>query len=257
MKKIRSWIYNDLYGNKKLVLYPQYIVLVRTFNESLFEKKYTFCEFLENKKIFASPKIDYEILKEIIKLQPKEYFSVFCEKKWDFWTCYDNSDVIEEKVNALGEYFLYKTKYGFADMFCDNRTKKETKLKWQRPDNFFFYGPILDNIDIESRKRLKYEILSNLKNNNSKLTKSDGFLIFDYSKIKEVEFKLIDGIRGIYFKIINGKVIVGGWDNPRDGGENYFSVEYLWYNTEACLPEEFHDKIQYIIDVLDEAIVHE
>lgn len=257
MDEIRTWTYKDYSGEKIYKLFPDRLSELRSYNGNEFETVYSFDKLFERKYILANPKIDYDIFKEVIKLKKPEFMSIEAEKKWDFWTHYDNSTIEEIEIFAHGFYYLYRGKYGFAELYKNTRTKKEDKYHWQRPDDFFFHGPNLYGVDQDFRVILKYEILEILQKKGSKLTHNDGFLIFDYSKIKKIDFVKDEGNRGIYFRVIDGKVIVGGWENPRDGGENYSSVEHLWYNTESRIPKEFHDKIQYVIDALDEAIVHE
>lgn len=256
-KIIKNWTFIDFSGEKIFTLFPDRLSELRTFDGNKFETVYSFDKLLNRKYLLANIKIDYEIYKEVVKLNKPEDLSPEAAKRWDFWTFYDNSSIIDEEINTINNYFLYKTKFGFAELYRNQRTKKENTYNWQRPDNYFFQGPVLHGINLETRIRLKHEILNILIKKGSKLTKNDGFLIFDYNRIKKIEYEKIDGQRGIYFKIIDGKVIVGGWDNPRDGGENYSSVEFLWYNTQSRLPKEFHHNMQNIIDALDEAIVHE
>lgn len=254
---IQTWTYTDLSGEKIFTLFPDRLSELRIFNDKKFETVYSFDAILNRKYILANIKIDYEIFKKIVSLKKPDNLSITAEKKWDFWSFFDNSDIKTEEISSISNYFLYKTKFGFAELYRNKRTKKENIYNWQRFDNFFFEGPVLHNINLETRIRLKYEILDILKNNGSKLTKNDGFIIFNYDKIKKIEYKKIEKQRGIYFKIIDGKVIVGGWENPHEGGENYSSIEFLWYNTYSRLPKEFHHNIQNIIDTLDEAIIHE
>ncbi len=93
-----------------------------------------------------------------------------------------------------------KSKFGFAEGWI-NYNNKVRLFSWQALDPFFFYEPYLYGTSLEDRIKIKQEIFDNLGDTKNKLTLNDGFVLFDYNKIKEVEFKKINGQKGVYFKI--------------------------------------------------------
>jgi len=256
MKAINTWKITQYNTDKTIKLFNNKVLVSYVFKGKRYENKYTFSKFLEYEYIIVSHKIDYQIVKEIVKLEKPSDLNESTLRIWDFWTNFDNSNIKEEKIFIDKEKFLYKSKYGFAWGQLNLYSGKEDFYSWKRHDNFFFYGPYIFGVPLEARKRLRKEIFGLIDKKKSKLRLKDAFILFDYNKIGKVEYKKVDGITGIYFKILDGKVIKGGWDNPRDGGENYTSVEYLWYNIKRRLPEQFHNKISSLIKILEAAIVN-
>ena len=257
MKALHTWSYTENNIASSIKLYENKVVLIKHLDRGDYEQTFSFNEILEYKYTLVSTEIDCQILKNITKQEKPDNLNNFAEKIWDFWSYFNNEGIKNEKIFIDENNFLFKSKFGFARGYFNANSKKERIYSWQRHDNFFFFGPYLYGIPLSVRKRLKKEIFNLTGNIQSNLTFNDGFLLFDYDKIEEVEFEKIEGITGKYFKIIDGKVIVGGWDNPRDGGENYTSVEYLWYNMKSRLPKEFHGSIPDLINILEKAIVDE
>jgi hypothetical protein len=65
-------------------------------------------------------------------------------------------------------------------------------------------------------------------------------------------------MEGKYLKTYNkiGKVFYGGWSNPRDGGENYFSLEYFYNKSSALYIDNiFKDNIKEIKMMLENTII--
>ncbi len=228
--------------------------VTRKYENNKSEDKYSFNSFLERIYPIISIEADYEIILEIVKLPKPKKLSDLADKKWKFWLYLNDEVLDDEKIFVDESNFLFKTKYGFATGYYDYK-KNENLHSWQLLDNFFFFGPKLHSLPLDDRIRLRNEILDRLDRKEIDYFMQQAFLIFDYDKIPPIEYEFTEGIRGVYFKIIDGKVTVGGWDNPRDGGENYNSVEYLWYNINTLIPKEFHNKIDIVKDILKSAVV--
>lgn len=229
------------------------LVMTQVINEKDFIQDYQFQNIFDSLFPIISNEVYYDIFKEITKLPKPKNLSAESLKKWDFWKAFDNSHITKERIFVEENRFLCKNKFGFSEGYL-SYDKKEYFTQHQSFENFFFSGPLLYNIPITVRKRMKQEIFKGLNGKTHNITLDDSFLIFNYNKINKIEYEHIDGITGVYFKVIDGKVTVGGWDNPRDGGENYSSVEYLWYNLKTRIPSEFHDKIDTVKKILLKAI---
>ena len=255
MKAITTWKITQNTRDKIIKLFEDKVLVINYLGKRKYEQSYSFNEFLEYKYNIVSTDIDNKILEKLIKLKKPDDLSEISGKIWDFWTNFNNKEIKEERIFVDENNFLFKSKLGFAWGYYNPYKKKETIGTWQRHDNFFFFGPYIFGVPFEARKRLRKEIFSLINIKNSKLRLKDAFILFDYNKIEKIEFEKTKGIRGDFFKIINGKVIVGGWDNPRDGGENYTSVEFLWYNIESRVQKLFHYKIPYLIKILESAII--
>ena len=255
MNALYTWEEKSKFRSKIIKLFENKILTINHLGERKYEKEYTFNEFLEHKYNIVSIDIDNKVIEKLFKLKKPADLSEISNKIWDFWTNFNNEEIKDERIFVDENNFLFKSKMGFAWGYYNPYKKKETLGTWQRHDNFFFYGPYLFGVPLVARKRLRKEIFSLINKKKSKLRLKDAFILFDYNKIERVEFEKTEGIRGDFFKIIDGKVIVGGWDNPRDGGENYTSIEFLWYNIENRVKMVFHDKIPYLIKILENAIV--
>ncbi len=257
MKALHTWenIKNEISRTTKL--YNDKVVLIKHFDRGDYEKTYSFNDFLEYKYTFASPEIDCLILKKIVTLEKPSNLNTFAEKVWVFWSDFNNEEIEDEKIFIDKNNFYLKSKYGFAKGYYNIVSKRITLNSWQRHDHFFFFGPYLYGLPLSIRKRLKEGIFNLIGSKQSNLTLNDGFVLFDYDKIEKVNFEKNNGSTGKYFKIIDGKVILGGWDNARDGGETYSSIEFLWYNMKSRLYKDFHGNIDYLVEVLEKAIVDE
>lgn len=254
MKAIQTW------KNKKdsietiVILYKDKLIYTVEEHDQGYDEEFNFNELFSRKFPLISQEIDYTIFKKVVEQTKPTDLGINESRIWNFWKALNNKYIKEEKLFIEEKKFLNKSKYGFADGIV-RYDGEEMLYSKQRIDEFFFYGPYLYGISIEDRMRIRQEIYDSLENIPADFVVEDGFIIFDYNKIEEIEFEKIDGIRGSYFKIIDGKVTIGGWENPKDGGEGYSSIEFLWYNIETHVPAKFRDKIPYIKSVLEKAIV--
>ena len=255
MKALYTWENTKNEISRTTKLYNDKIVFIKHLDRGDYEKTYSFNDFLEYKYILASPEIDCQILKNITKQEKSDHLNRFAEKVWDFWSDFNNADIDDEKIFVDKNNLCLKSKFGFAKGYFNSVSKRITINAWQRHDHFFFLGPYLFGLPLNIRIRLKEDIFNLIGNKQSKLTMKDGFVLFDYDKIDKVNFGSTSGDTGKYLKIIDGKVILGGWDNARVGGETYTSVEFFWNNMKSRLYQNFHGSIPYITEILEKAIV--
>ena len=257
MKPIQTWKHSEETILQKIHLYKNKIMFVDVFDEDdVYEEEYSFQEFFALKLPLISVEIDLEISKRIVEQKKPTNLEENENKKWDFWEAFDNSNIEEEKMVFDDKKFWHKSKDGFAEGHI-NYDDKIILYSWQAIDDFFFYGPKFHAVTLENRLRIRQEIFDCLDKTKSNFTIEDSFDIFDYDKIEKIDYEKRDGITGNYFRIENGIVTIGGWDNPRDGGEYYLSVENLWYNLDVEVPKQFKDKIQNIKSILSQAIINQ
>lgn len=251
---IKLWKHKGLSVEYFAKLYLDKLVLTIKYVDKKYKNTYTLRDLFERNLTVITVNIYYEIYKEAVKLPKPKKLSKKAKKKWVFWSAINNSNIKEERIIIEENKFFLKSKYGCATGYIGEN--KEQILDWQTLDDFFFYGPKMHNINLLYRIRIQNEIFKSLTEVKHKLTlKNDSFVIFDYNKIEKISFEKNDGMTGIYFKIENGRCIVGGWDNPRDGGENSTSIEYLWYNLDSRIPKVFASKKKYIKNILNEGII--
>ena len=68
------------------------------------------------------------------------------------------------------------------------------------------------------------------------LSLDDAFPLFDYDQTPEChEWREEDGYSGASLKLCSDRVLISGWDNPRDGGGLTCSIENFWTNPHAML----------------------
>ena len=77
------------------------------------------------------------------------------------------------------------------------------------------------------RRDLRSKVLAAVRSAGviAELDASTAFPLIDYARVEKGEWEFVDGIRGDYVKLWSDCVEIGGWDNPRDGGSNYRSIE--------------------------------
>ncbi len=255
MQAIQVWKYKVDYKDLTISLFEDKLTTLREFQGRELKNKFSLIEILQHNYPLTSVEFDYDIYKKITELKQPQNLSEEELKIWQFWKAFNNENFKEEKIKLENATFFNKTKKGFVESYI-RYDKKEMFHRWQSVADFFFYGPYKCGISIQDRIKLRQDIFNCLEPSKHNLKIQDSFVIFDYDKIKPVHLEKIEGITGKIFKIEKGKCIVGGWDNPRDGGENYTSVEYLWYNIESRVPKEFIKDIPYVRSVLEDAIVN-
>ena len=180
----------------------------------------------------------------------------------EFYKAFTNQKIEESEITLSQEIgshenILYVTKFGIYQNTCNfNRSEDPCyKSNLQLPHDFFFYGPRVPNLSFEFRSELKKNILKSLNiTSKNKDIIGNGFKLFDYDKIKELNFYFEQGNECKYLKTYNkmGKVVYGGWSNPRDGGEQSFSLESLYYKSDSLyIDEVFKDNINEIKEMLE------
>jgi len=254
MPAIQTWKYKTNIKDLTITLFENELTTNRKFQGRDLKNKLSFIEMLQMKYPLTSVELDFDINKKITELKQPKNLSEQEIKIWQFWKAFNNENFKVEKIEFEEKTFFNKTKKGFVESYI-RYDKKEMFHNWQSIADFFFYGPYKFGILMPDRMKFRQDIFNCLEPSKHNLTIKDSFVIFDYDKIKPVHLEKTDGFSGKYFKIENGKCIVGGWDNPRDGGENYTSVEYLWYNIKSRVPKEFMNDIPYITSILEDAIV--
>ncbi len=254
MKPIQTWEYKSNFHEFSISLYKDKLSYIRKVQGNILTNEYSIKELFQRRYPIVEVDFDFQIYKKLSELKQPGGLSEFESKVWQFWKAFNNNKLTEEKIYFDEKHYRAKTKVGFAEG-QKRYNSKDRLYPWQSIVNFYFYGPFRYGISSEDRIRIKQEIFNCLEPSKHKLSIDDGFILFDYSKIKPISFTSETGTTGKYFKVKGGKCTVGGWDNSRDGAENYTSVEYLWYNLNTRVPTEFRSSIQEIRLILEKAIV--
>ncbi len=251
---IKKWSYDAGYFKKSIELFPHKVIVYTDINGFKRKNNFSLNEYFEQEIICEDLKTDYEVYKEIVKLLKPEKMGRLARKNYNFWRFYDSPNVKERVIFTKGNVQYIRNKYGFYVTYSNLKNKKYEN---QLPNLFLFDGPAITLFSLKERLKLKHEILDVLNKNGGKYKKSDGFTIFDYEKIPVIKYEKEDGYSGVFFSIERGEVSAGGWSNPREGGSRPFTIEFLWNYPEKCVPAEFHNQIPYILEKLDQAVVHE
>ncbi len=232
------------------------------FDGKVFTEEYSFEQIFSKYYIkLLSVENNYTIYKKIVEHISPDNWDTKAYKRWLFWK-YINNESIREDIFLLDEedpesinHCLYKSKFGFAT--CWVNLVNEMKLyNWHSLDNFFFHGPAISGVSFKDKVSLKQEIFDCLGDTQKNITLNDGFVLFDYDRIKELKLQSSDEKGYYYFEIKKGKVSYGGgpYGNKWEGSGGSFSVEFLYYNMYA-IPLRFKYKTDYIKSILEDAIV--
>lgn len=172
----------------------------------------------------------------------------------------ENEFILSQKVESY-ENKIYVTEFGIYQNNCNfKRTENPCYISnLQLPHDFYFYGPRVPELSFKLRNEIKINIQKalNITSRNKDII-GDGFALFDYDKVKELNFLYEKGHEGKYLKTYNetGKIIYGGWVNPRDGGENSFSLETFYYKSSSLyIDKVFKNNTQEIKEMLEKTIV--
>ncbi len=262
MHPIQTWEYKNDFNQLTISLFEDRLSYVRKVQGRVLKNEFSIKKMLQRKYPLTSVEFDYQIYKKLAELEQPKDLSDIEIKIWQFWKAFNNTHFSEERIvlkeeqsTSIHQYFWLKSKFGFANGYKRANDVDEILQSWQSIADFFFYGPYRYGISAKDRLRIKQEIFNCLNQLKHNLTLQDSFVMFDYDKIKPIYLEKVNGIKGKYIKLEDGRCIVGGWDNPRDGGQNSTSIEYLWYNMNTRVPEEFRNKISYIKSVLKDAII--
>lgn len=106
----------------------------------------------------------------------------------------------------------------------DGRFVPASRQTW---DRFLLDGPEAWQLPLELRRELRSKVLDAIRSAGviGGLDASNAFPLVDYARIEKGEWEFVDGMRGDFVKLWGDFIEIGGWDNPRDGGSNYRSIE--------------------------------
>ena len=225
--------YNELYDDK---------LIIEVTDGPTFEDKLTY--FLNNEVYPMNFNLSdvFEVFNRAIRLENKN-ISERTLKITEFYKALKHKNIQENEFmlsqqKGVHENKICVTKFGTYQNTCNfKRTENPCYVSnLQLPHDFYFYGPRVPELSFELRKKIKKIIKKalNITDKNKDII-GDGFVLFDYDKVKEFDFLYEEGLEGKYLKTFNktGKIIYGGWINPRDGGENSFSLESFYYRSNS------------------------
>lgn len=215
-----------------------------------------FIKFLTKRYLMYDAKTDFEVCKEVASMVEISNLSSEEKKRVEFWQAFNNESLEEQRIETRDGLFLY------IDSYCVARGNflvgdKYSIFSHQSFADFFFNGSELPDIQLQHRVQLRRTLFNCLTDKNHSLSLEDAFILFDYNKIEPVDLHFEEGIRGSYLRINGGTVTIGGWDNPRDGGEYNTSPENLWYNCNTIIPNELRSETDKILANLKNAQIPE
>lgn len=100
---------------------------------------------------------------------------------------------------------------------------------WQRVstqlwDRFLLDGPTAWHLPLALRRSLRSQLFAALRP-GAEIGVTEASPLLNYAAIDTGYWEREDGIRGDLVGLEKGRVTIGGWDNPRDGGAGYRSLE--------------------------------
>jgi len=227
--------YNELYDDK---------LITQITGDSKHEEKLTY--FLNNDVYPKNFKLCdiFEIFKRAIRL-PNKNTSERTLKITEFYRAFnhrnikENEFILAQKEGAYDDKICF-TKFGIYQKTCNfKRPDNPCHISnLQLPHDFYFYGPRVPELSFEYRKTMKANIEKALE-----ITRKNrdilgwGYKLFDYDKVEKLNFLYEEGLAGKYLKTFHktGKIVYGGWNNPRDEAESSFSLESFYYRNNSLL----------------------
>lgn len=196
-------------------------------------KTYTPTEVFESHQPIASLQVEHQLLK-MMALTIDEHG--IDRRRWLFWQHFDNDTISEQRLDAGDRTCLEITRWG--TWLHENRRRRSTigvNPLQRRFDQCFFNGPVAVGLSFSQRTDLRWMLLKALGTDTT-LSLGDAFPLFDYELTPECqEWREEDGYSGASLKLCSDRVIISGWDNPRDGGASTCSIENFWTNPRAIL----------------------
>ncbi len=254
MMPIQTWTIKN--NAQEIQLFEGEIVIKRKLdNGETHVRKIKFKDWLKIKYPVTTIETDTLIYKKMTEQTKPKSLNAESRKIWNFWKSLDFEKIKEVKFDCDdNKFWKITSKYIIYGYY---KNKAEKQYYQQRLDELFFYGPKFPSTKLEDRIRAKEIIFNALDNSKlrKKLSMKDGFVLFDYEKIKPLKFEKTKGNSGDYFIIEKGQNIVGGWNGAKEGGEFSRSIEALWYNMKLFVPKIFHKHIPEIKASLETAII--
>ncbi len=124
-------------------------------------------------------------------------------------------------------------------------------MQRQAFEHLFFCGPKISDIPFEVRKALRDALWEAVDADAVAFTKRQVFQLFDYEKIAEKRWERRRGEGGDVLAIHRaGRVEISGWDNARDGGGHWISIEAAWHEPELHVPFNLKHLIPALLETL-------
>tara|TARA_Y100001954_G_C15703395_1_gene549037 strand:+ start:118 stop:897 length:780 start_codon:yes stop_codon:yes gene_type:complete len=207
--------------------------------------------------------IEAEVMRLILDYIDPLELSEDEERHYRFWSHLDYRTLpVQQKYLSLKPYSYWNDIYmeltpsgvRYVEMkHQDIQTVKST----QRLDHLFFQGAD-QPLPLESRRELKKTLVEAL-HPDANLTLTDGFPLFDYSKIPVQRYDCSDdnGMTGTFWNLESTHIFIGGWSRQgRDGGGHRISIEKAWQKLDG-LSGSFEQYRAEITTILKNAIIEE
>lgn len=252
-KALKTWHYRIDKMEYQLDYFKDKIISTYFLNNRPNSTTYETAPFFRNGNSIATDKIQHELYKLITQGDCPANLDSLSKKRWAFWQALDEQKISLEQLasDKLGKCFLAYNQYGVGSHLMDR----------QSLENFFFFGPKHINLPLDTRKRMRAIILETLNPSKHSLSLRDAFVLFDYDKIKAMEWKCVfdNGDRGERMSIsVEGSIIIEGWDsNPYNCGGQRYSIEETWNNlrTPWMIPSNLRAHTAELKAIIEAAIV--
>lgn len=252
-KPIKTWHYRIHSNEYQLNYFKNKIVWTYFFNNLPNATTYDVAPFFKNGNSIATDKIQHELYKLLTQGDCPADLDKLGKKRWAFWQALDERKISLEQLPSDKRQlnFLDYTPYGIGS----------PQMDWQSLENFFFFGPKRANLPLDTRKRMRAIILTALDHSKCALSLRDAFVLFDYDKIKAMEWKCVfdNGNRGERMEVSpEGIFTMEGWEpNPYNCGGSSYSIENLWNDLGSSwmIPDNLRMHVPELKAILEAAII--
>lgn len=273
-KPLSSWTFRGDYAGNRLRYYPGRVEVDVVHTESTTyhsqidtveshsyqthqTRTYTPRQVFESLEPIATLEVEHQLLKAMVDTVGTEELD---ERRRCFWQDVDEDRILQRRLNAGDRTCLEITRWGA--WLHENRRRRSTRgmnPHQQRFDQCFFDGPAAYGLSFADRAELRSCLFEALGPDTS-LSIGDGYPLFDYDRTPTSrEWRQEDGYVGASLELQGDRVIIAGWDNPRDGGAIRCSIENFWSNPVAMLERlvggRLNRHVPQALSLLEAAIV--
>jgi hypothetical protein len=135
-------------------------------------------------------------------------------------------DIVIEILSVMPVQMMSPETKNVANFYANYSSDEVWTNVNLRPDQEFFTGPRIHSLGLVERKTI---LQMYCEKTHSFFQMTDGFRLFDYNEIQFFKEVRNDSGGEDYFRIENGKVSYGGYDNTGNGGEQSWDLESVYY----------------------------
>lgn len=248
---IKSWSFIEARKyNSQVELFHDRVLVHSQLNNTI--QTYSFDEVLISSSIIGNLLIDYSILKYIAILAIPQQLSTLGQRAYFFYQSFDDASKVQPddiSFNQEDQQLFKSINKNGLEQYYENQEGIFIQSR-QRFDHFFFEGPLMANLPIDTRREWRRKVWASLLDPRP-FQLEDGFVIFDYEKLDAEDFE-VDGAALVSASVNRGVCTID--NSSLAHSKKNFTVEQLWYN-EALWPVELEDHKKAFYQKLKEAIV--